>query len=101
MTYFTIAIILTTVFYAFVSYISFVTASILHKGITYRLVMPVVKSTLFIAFCYISIISDVIMFRVSLYEALIIKNGFLLLLVATSLIHARDGKETKDEHSRE
>ncbi|MNP39180.1 hypothetical protein D3C76_1327430 [compost metagenome] len=101
MTYFTTAVILSSVFYALVSYISFVTASILHNGIIYRLVIPVVKSTLFIAFCYISIISDVIMFRAALYEAITIKNGFLLLLVATSLMNARDGKEIKDEHSRE
>lgn len=93
MTYFTVSIVVTSLLYACVCYMSFFAASILHKGVTYRLAVTVLKSVVFILLCYISIISDVILFRVGLYDTITEKNGFLFLLVAASLINARDGKE--------
>lgn len=100
MTYFTASIVITVLFYACVSYMSFFVASVLHRGITYRLAVSVLKSVVFILLCYISIISDVILFQLGMYSTITEKNGFLLLLVAASLITTRDGKETEDEHSR-
>lgn len=93
MTFFTASIVITVLLYACVSYMSFFAASTLHRGITYRLAVEVLKSLMFIGLCYISIITDVILFQVGLYETITEKNGFLLLLVAASLINARDGKE--------
>lgn len=100
MVYFYAAIIVTSVFYVLVSYVSFITVSILHRGILYRLLVPILKSSAFIILCYISIISDVIMFQSVLYDTITIKNGLLLLLVIAALINARDGKETEHAHSR-
>lgn len=93
MGYFTASIVITVLLYSCISYMSFITASILHRGITYRLAVSVLKAAVFISLCYISIISDVILFRVGLYDTITMKNGFLLLLVGASLKYARDGKE--------
>jgi hypothetical protein len=95
MSYFAAAIILTSVFYVIVAYMTFFTASILHRGITYKLAVTVLKSSAFIISCYISIISDVILYRSALYDTITYKNGLLLLLVIAALINARDGKETE------
>lgn len=96
---FTMSIIITIVLYALIAYMSFITASILHTGVIYRLAVPVIKSLVFIALCYISIISDVLLFNGTSYNTIVFKNGLLLLLVAASLYNARKGKETNNEHS--
>jgi hypothetical protein len=97
MTYLTAAIIVTSVLYPILSYMSYVTASILHRGILYRLAGLVLKSGMFILICYTSIISDVILFRGAMYDTITIKNGLLLLLVIAALITAKDRKESRDE----
>lgn len=89
MIYFAASISLTILFYFCIAYMSYFTASILHRGIIYKLLITIVKSVVFITLCYISIISDVILFRSELYETITMKNGFLLLLVAASLINSK------------
>lgn len=97
MVYFATSISLTILFYSCIAYMSYFTASILHKGIIYKLLITIIKSVVFIMLCYISIISDVLLFRSELYKTITMKNGFLLLLVTTSLISAKKGKEIENE----
>jgi hypothetical protein len=88
------SIIITSLLYVLISYMSYVSAFILHQGITYRLAAPVIKSAAFILLSYISIISDVILFHSALYSVVTTKNGLLLILVTTSLLYAKKGKGT-------
>lgn len=99
MLYIIAAFTVTTLLYMVISYMSYVSASILHIGVAYRLIEPVLKSSAFILLCYILIISDVILLHSALYKVISIKNGLLLLLVITSLITANNGKGTEHEHS--
>lgn len=92
MTYLVASIAITSVFYSVACYMSYFTASVLHKGVTYRLAMPILKAVVFILLCYTSIISDVILFNDSMYNVVIVKNGLLLLLVIASLITAKSRK---------
>lgn len=101
MTYFTFCIAITIVLYALIAYMSYITAYILHQGIVYKVAVTIIKTSVFLALCYISIISDVVLFHDSLYKALTIKNGLLLLLVVASLVTAKTRKENTDEHNGE
>lgn len=101
MAYVITSIVITILLYSCIGYMSFFVASTLHSGITYGLSLTVLKSVVFILLCYTSIISDVVLFRLRMYDRITQKNGFLLLLVAASLIYAKDGKDIGDEHSRE
>jgi hypothetical protein len=98
---FILSIVITSVFYLLIGYLSYVTASILYNGFRYKLILPVMKSTLFIGVTYISIISDVILFGNSMYSSISMKNGLLLILTVVSLISASGRKETNHEHKRE
>ncbi|QIW88657.1 hypothetical protein P59_059 [Bacillus phage P59] len=98
---YTISIAVTVVFYALIGYLSYVTASILYTGLRYKLILPTIKSTLFIGVTYISIISDVILFGNFMYSSISMKNGLLLILTVVSLITASGRKESKNEHKRE
>lgn len=98
---FTISVAVTAVFYTLIVYVSYITSQILYFGITSRLWMPILKSSLFILVSYTSIISDVILFSNCMYESTLLKNGLLLLLLGTSLITAASGKETNDAHNGE
>jgi len=91
----------TLIFYIITSYISYITASILHKGIMFKLLFPTIKALAFITLVYISIISDTILYRSEMYQTITIKNGLLLLLVTTALMNNRERKEIEDERSRE
>lgn len=101
MAYVITSIVITILLYSCIGYMSFFAASTLHSGITYGLSLTVLKSVVFILLCYTSIISDVVLFRLGMYDRITQKNGFLLLLVAASLIYAKAGKDIEDEHSRE
>jgi len=101
MIYLIASIILTLVFYAIVTYMSYITASILHQGLIFRLLFPTLKALSFIILVYISIISDIILFRSGMYQTITIKNGLLLVLVTTALTSNRERKEIGDERSRE
>lgn len=92
---------ITLIFYIIISYISYITASILHQGIMFKLLFPTLKALAFIILVYISIISDTILFRSEMYQTITIKNGLLLVLVATALMSNRERKEIQDERSRE
>jgi hypothetical protein len=98
---FTLSIAITVIFYVLIGYLSYVTASILYNGLRYKLILPVIKSTLFIGVAYISIISDVILFGNSMYSSISMKNGLLLILTVVSLISASGRKETRHGHERE
>jgi hypothetical protein len=98
---FTISISITVIFYVLIGYLSYVTASILYNGLRYKLILPTIKSTLFIGVTYISIISDVILFGNFMYSSISMKNGLLLILTVVSLITASGRKESKNEHKRE
>lgn len=91
----------TLILYIIISYISYITASILHQGIMFKLLFPILKALAFIILVYISIISDTILFGSEMYHTITIKNGLLLVLVATALMSNRERKEIQDERSRE
>ncbi|WPF70036.1 putative membrane protein [Bacillus phage Z3] len=91
----------TLILYIIISYISYITASILHQGIMFKLLFPILKALAFIILVYISIISDTILFRSEMYQTITIKNGLLLVLVTTALMSNRERKEIQDERSRE
>ena len=74
---------------------SYMVAFTLHKGVAFRLAVPIIKSLVFILTCYISIISDVFLFTDSLHKVVTIKNGLLLLLVVASLYTAKNRKGDK------
>ncbi|AYJ75143.1 hypothetical protein BSP36_056 [Bacillus phage BSP36] len=95
------SVILTAIFYVLIVYVSYITSQILYMGITNKLMVPVLKSSLFILVSYISIIADVVLFDISRYDSITVKNGLLLLLLCSSLISAGSRKETKSEHDRE
>jgi hypothetical protein len=89
MVIFIAAIVFTLIFYVMAVYMTYAVTFILYKGLQYKLAMPTVKAAMFIILCYISIISDVIMFNSSLYIYITIKNGFLTALAVTSFIYAK------------
>jgi len=91
---FVASIVLTAVFYALNIYVSFMAASILYLGITFRKIVPLFQAYLFILITYISIISDVVMFVHGMHSSISVKNGLLLLLLVASLITARSRKGT-------
>ncbi|QXN69839.1 putative membrane bound protein [Bacillus phage vB_BspH_Mawwa] len=88
-------VLITTVLYMLIVYVSYITSRILYQGLVYRLIVPVIKSSVFIIVSYISIISDVILFYNFMYDSILTKNGMLLLLIGASLISAVRRKETK------
>lgn len=88
-------VLITTVLYMLIVYVSYITSRILYQGLAYRLIVPVIKSSVFIIVSYISIISDVILFYNFMYDSILTKNGMLLLLIGASLISAVRRKETK------
>lgn len=92
MSYTLTAITITIVLYTLLFYMSYISATILHIGLAYRLVIPVVKSSAFILLCYIIIISDIVLLHSELYKVISIKNGSLLLLVVASLLNAKTQK---------
>lgn len=92
MLYIIAALTITIALYLLIFYMSYVSASILHLGITYRLIEPAFKSFAFILLCYTIIISDVVLLYSALYKVISVKNGSLLLLVVTSLLAAKNGK---------
>jgi hypothetical protein len=91
---YTLSIFVTVILYVLISYLSYMTASILYYGLRYKLIMPILKSTLFIGVSYISIIADVILFSNLRYDSIVVKNGLLLALTVASLISAFSRKET-------
>ncbi|WCS69431.1 hypothetical protein Goe24_00510 [Bacillus phage vB_BsuM-Goe24] len=95
------SVVLTVIFYVLIVYVSYITSQILYIGVTSRLMLSVIKSSLFILVAYTSIISDVILFYILRYDSISIKNGLLLFLLSTSLVAASSRKETKSEHTRE
>jgi len=97
----TYSIIITIVLYVLISYLSYVTASILYNGLRYNLPLSVIRSFIFIGVSYISIISDVVMFGYTLYSSILVKNGMLLVLILSTLIPACDRKEKTYEHKGE
>lgn len=92
MSYTLTAITITTVLYTIIFYMSYISATIWHIGATHMLILPLLKSSAFILLCYTIIISDIILLHGELYKLISIKNGALLLLVATSLIAAKKWK---------
>ncbi|AGK86834.1 membrane protein [Bacillus phage SIOphi] len=88
-------VLITTVLYMLIVYVSYITSRILYQGLAYRLIVPIIKSSVFIIVSYISIISDVILFYNFMYDSILTKNGMLLLLIGASLISAVRRKETK------
>ncbi|AEQ34201.1 membrane protein [Bacillus phage Bastille] len=95
MVYLILAIAFTLVFYSVAAYMSYVTASILHRGWIFRLVFPTVKALLFIIIVYTSIIADIVLFNASKYETITYKNGVMSTVMVTSLTTGKEkgGKE--------
>ena len=69
---------------------SYITASILHRGIMYKLIFPVMKSLAFIIIVYTSIIADILLFRGEKYETITYKNGVMSTVVVTSLTTSKE-----------
>jgi hypothetical protein len=93
----TLSLVVTAILYIFIGYLSYVTASILYRSITYRLIVPTVMSVLFIGTSYISIITDVVLYSRDLYCSIALKNGLLLVLVVLSILSASSRKEKNNE----
>ncbi|QEM43115.1 membrane protein [Bacillus phage Chotacabras] len=85
MVYFVLSIAFTLIFYIVASYMSYITASILHRGIIFRLIIPTVKAVMFITIVYTSIIADIVLFSGGKYETVAFKNGVMSTVVVTSL----------------
>jgi hypothetical protein len=88
-----LSIVFTVLLYVFIGYLSYVTASILYRGMLYRLILPTVKAIAFIATSYISIITDVVLYSLGLHSSIVTKNGMLLLLIVMSIVTASSRKE--------
>jgi len=85
MGFFVISMLTSTVFYVIALYMSYIVSFDLYIGIKYKLIRPIIISVGFILFCYISIISDIILFSYLLYLQIALKNGFFSIIVITSL----------------
>ncbi|ADH03154.1 membrane protein [Bacillus phage W.Ph.] len=90
MLYAVLAIVFTIIFYSVASYMSFVTASILHRGVVFRLLIPTVKALSFIVIVYTSIIADIILFNAQKYESVAFKNGVMSTVIVSSITTSRD-----------
>ncbi|AGB62621.1 hypothetical protein [Bacillus phage phiAGATE] len=88
----------TVLLYINICYLTFFAAAILFEGVKYSLYSPVIKSTLFIGVAYISIISDVILFDLTLHSSIIIKNAVLLsLALPTVLVIVTAGRRRHED----
>lgn len=90
MIYLFLSIVFTAVFYIVVTYMSYITASILHRGIMYKLIFPILKSIAFIVIIYTSIIADIVLYRGGNYETITFKNGVLSTVVVSSLVTPKE-----------
>jgi len=90
MLYFVLSIAFTIIMYVVAIYISFVTASILHRGFIFRLLMPTVKALTFIVIVYTSIIADIVLFNAQKYDSVAFKNGVMSTVMVSSLTASRD-----------
>lgn len=89
MSMYVISVIVTVLLYSTLAYISYVSVFIAVKGLKFNLISPLLKSLVFIIFCYTSIISDVMLFLLAKSPYIVIKNSFLLVLIVFSLISVR------------
>lgn len=83
------SIVLTAVLYIILLYASYLSSITLYNGIKYKLALPTLRASSFILFCYISIITDVVLFDASMYVTVMSKNGILLVLSAISFVYAK------------
>ena len=90
MVYLVLSIVFTVLFYLVVTYMSYITASILHRGIMYKLLFPIMKSLAFIIIIYTSIIADIVLYRGGNYETITFKNGVLSAVVVSSLVTPKE-----------
>lgn len=89
MSMYVMAILATTILYATLSYVSYISVFVIVQGFKFRLIIPLAKALSFIIFCYISIITDVVLFVLPKTPIIVVKNFFLLALLLFSLVSVR------------
>lgn len=82
--------VITTLFYLIAIYVTYVASFILYNSIKYKIMKTSARIIAFIVICYISIISDMVLFYSAMYYQIIIKNGFFTFIILFSLRTARD-----------
>lgn len=97
MAYYMLAIGISVLSYILIIYLTYLSAFLLFKGITYRLIIPTIKSSLFFITCYTFIIADLVMLRSHAYLSIIQKDIVFILLVVLSLHYTRKERNKPDE----
>lgn len=82
--------IITSVFYFITIYITYIAAFILYNSVKYKIVKTSARIVAFITICYISIISDMVLFHSAMYYQIVIKNGLFTFIILFSLCTAKD-----------